>query len=115
MAEAVFGGLDVDRFLPEYDSDRAGGFEPLRFVPHGKVAVLGLVSTKHAELEQRNALLRHIEETSRSAPLERLALSTQCGFASVDLGNELTEDDQYRKLEMVAQVAAEVWPAHRET
>ena len=109
IAEKVFGGLDVDRFLLEYDSDRAGGFEPLRFVPRGKQVVLGLVTTKVGALERQDDLLRRIEEASRYVPIENLALSPQCGFASVEQGNLLSWDDQQRKLELVVDTARKVW------
>jgi 5-methyltetrahydropteroyltriglutamate--homocysteine methyltransferase len=109
IAEKVFGGLDIDRFLLEYDSDRAGGFEPLRFVPAGKQVVLGLVTTKLGDLENQDDLLRRIDEASKFVPTENLALSPQCGFASVEQGNLLTWDDQRRKLELVAATARKVW------
>jgi methionine synthase II (cobalamin-independent) len=109
IAEKVFGGLDIDRFLLEYDSDRAGGFEPLRFVPAGKQVVLGLVTTKLGNLENQDDLLRRIDEASKFVPTENLALSPQCGFASVEQGNLLTWDDQRRKLELVAATARKVW------
>jgi len=109
IAEKVFGGLDVDRFLLEYDSDRAGGFEPLRFVPKGKQVVLGLVTTKVGQLESQDNLLRRIEEASSYVPVENLALSPQCGFASVEQGNLLTWDEQQRKLELVVETARKVW------
>jgi 5-methyltetrahydropteroyltriglutamate--homocysteine methyltransferase len=109
IAEKVFGGLDVDRFLLEYDSDRAGGFEPLRFVPKGKQVVLGLVTTKVGQLENQDDLLRRIEEASKYVPTENLALSPQCGFASVEQGNLLSQDEQRRKLELVAETARKVW------
>jgi 5-methyltetrahydropteroyltriglutamate--homocysteine methyltransferase len=109
LAEQVFGGLHVDRFLLEYDSDRAGGFEALRFVPDGKIAVLGLISTKTGALEAEDELMRRIEEAARYAPIERLALSPQCGFASVKDGNDITADDQRRKLELTVRVAERVW------
>ena len=109
IAEQVFGGLDVDRFLLEYDSERAGGFEPLRFMPRGKLVVLGLVTTKSAELESQDELLRRIDEASRYVPVESLALSPQCGFASTLVGNPLSWDDQRRKLELVVETARRVW------
>ena len=109
IAEQVFGGLAVDRLLLEYDSERAGGFEPLRFVPADKVVVLGLVTTKSPELESQDELLRRIDEAARYVPLERLALSPQCGFASTLVGNPLTWDDQRRKLELVVSTARKVW------
>jgi 5-methyltetrahydropteroyltriglutamate--homocysteine methyltransferase len=109
IAETVFGGLRVDRLLLEYDSERAGGFEPLRFVPDRTTVVLGLVTTKSPQLESRDQLARRIEEASRYVPLERLAVSPQCGFASVAAGNLLSLDDQWRKLELVAETARLVW------
>ena len=109
IAERVFGGLEVDRFLLEYDSERAGGFEPLRFVPKGKQVVLGLVTTKSGALESQDLLLRRIEEAARYVPIENLALSPQCGFASTLAGNPLTPDEQRRKLELVVQIARKVW------
>jgi 5-methyltetrahydropteroyltriglutamate--homocysteine methyltransferase len=109
IAERVFGSLEVDRFLLEYDSDRAGGFEPLRFMPKGKQVVLGLVTTKVGELESQDVLLQRIDEASKYVPVENLALSPQCGFASVMQGNLLTGDDQRRKLELVAETARKVW------
>lgn len=109
IAERVFGGLDVDVFLLEYDSDRAGGFEPLRFMPKGKTVVLGLVTTKLAPLETQEMLLRRIDEASKYVAAEDLALSPQCGFASMSQGNLLSWDDQRRKLELVVVTAAKVW------
>jgi 5-methyltetrahydropteroyltriglutamate--homocysteine methyltransferase len=109
IAEALFGGLDVDRFLLEYESERAGTFEPLRYVPRGKTVVLGLVSTKVPTLESQDALVRRIEEASRYVPLEHLALSPQCGFASTMEGNLLGEDDQWAKLQLVVDTARAVW------
>src|SRR5438552_7749441 len=109
IAERVFGSINVDRFLLEYDSDRAGGFEPLRFMPKGKQVVLGLVTTKVGELESQDALLKRIEEASKYVPIEDLALSPQCGFASVIQGNLLSHEDQRRKLELVVDTARKVW------
>lgn len=109
IAEKVFNELQVDRFLLEYDDERSGTFEPLRFVPPDKTVVLGLVSSKRPQLESQETLLRRIEEASRYVPLERLALSPQCGFASVMEGNLLTEEDQWAKLQRVVEVAREVW------
>jgi 5-methyltetrahydropteroyltriglutamate--homocysteine methyltransferase len=109
IAEALFGGLRHDRFLLEYDSPRAGSFEPLRFVPKDKVVVLGLVSTKVSELEKVEDLKRRIDEASQYIPLEQLALSPQCGFASDVVGNLISEDDQKRKLEVVVETARQVW------
>jgi 5-methyltetrahydropteroyltriglutamate--homocysteine methyltransferase len=109
IAERLFGSLDVDVFLLEYDSGRAGNFEPLRLVPKGKTVVLGLVTTKEASLESQESLRRRIDEASRYVPLEHLALSPQCGFASVAAGNLLSHDDQWRKLELVVETARKVW------
>ena len=107
MAE---GGYDaVDGFFLEYDTARAGGFAPLRFVPKGRKVALGLVSTKTPQLEDRGTLKRRIEEASKYVPLENLCLSPQCGFASSEVGNRLTHDDQKRKLELLVEVAREVW------
>jgi 5-methyltetrahydropteroyltriglutamate--homocysteine methyltransferase len=109
IAERLFNALPHQRFLLEYDSPRAGSFEPLRHVPKGKVCVLGLISTKVAELETSEALARRIDEAARYLPLEQLALSPQCGFASDVAGNRITEDDQKRKLELVVRTARMVW------
>lgn len=109
IAEKLFNQLNVDAFLLEYESERAGTFEPLRFVPSGKTVVLGLVSTKLAEVETEDQLLRRIEEASKFLPLDQLALSPQCGFASVLEGNLLTEEQQWRKMELVAKTARRVW------
>jgi 5-methyltetrahydropteroyltriglutamate--homocysteine methyltransferase len=109
IAERVFGEIDVDAFFLEYDSPRAGGFEPLRFVPEDKVVVLGLVSTKTPELESADVLKRRIDDAARYVPLERLCISPQCGFSSNYLGNPVTIDDEKRKLELVVQVAQSVW------
>lgn len=109
IAERLFGSLDVDSFLLEYDTERAGGFAPLRLVPRGKTLVLGLVTTKAPELESQDVLRRRIDEAAKYVPLENLALSTQCGFASVAAGNLLSMDDQWRKLELVVDTARRVW------
>ncbi|HWC04931.1 MAG TPA: methionine synthase [Methylomirabilota bacterium] len=109
IAEKLFTTLDVDRFLLEYDDARSGTFEPLRFVPRGKAVVLGLVSSKLPGLEPVAELRRRIEAAARHVPLDDLALSPQCGFASTMEGNLLTEDDQWAKLGLVAQTAREVW------
>jgi len=109
IAERLFHELAVDRFLLEYDDERSGSFAPLRFVPKGKTVVLGLVSTKRAALECKNELLRRIDEAARVIPTEQLALSPQCGFASTMEGNNLTEDDQWAKLNLVVETAREVW------
>jgi 5-methyltetrahydropteroyltriglutamate--homocysteine methyltransferase len=109
IAEAVFGLLEVDGIFLEYDSDRAGGFEPLRHAPKGKRIVLGLVSTKLPALESKDVLKRRIEEAAKFVDIGDLCISPQCGFASTEAGNELTEDDERRKLELLVQVAEEVW------
>ena len=113
LAERLFSELRCDRLLLEYDDERSGGFAPLRFVPANKVVVLGLVSTKNSELESRDWLLRRIEEASQYVPIERLALSPQCGFASSGAGNPITPEEQWAKLELVAGVAEEVWGSGR--
>ena len=109
IAERLFNALPHDRFLLEYDSPRAGSFAPLRFVPKGKVVVLGLVSTKVPELETVEALKRRIDEAAKILPLEQLAISPQCGFASDVVGNLLSADEQKRKLERVVETARQVW------
>ena len=109
IAETIFGGLDVDAFFLEFDSDRAGGFEPLRHLAPGKTVVLGLVTSKTPELEDADDLIARIEQASEFVPLEQLALSPQCGFSSSHHGNDLTEDDQWRKLSLVVDVAGRVW------
>jgi methionine synthase II (cobalamin-independent) len=109
IAERLFNTLPHDRFLLEYDTERAGSFAPLRFVPKGRVVVLGLVSTKGPELESAEALKRRIDEASKILPLDQLAISPQCGFASDVVGNLLSPNDQKRKLERVAEVARAVW------
>jgi 5-methyltetrahydropteroyltriglutamate--homocysteine methyltransferase len=109
IAEATFGKLNYDRFLLEYDTERAGGFEPLRFVPKGKRVVLGLVSTKVRVLESADQIRRRIDEAARHIPLEALALSPQCGFSSTLLGNDVSPDEQRRKLALVVDVARKVW------
>jgi 5-methyltetrahydropteroyltriglutamate--homocysteine methyltransferase len=109
IAEKLFGQLNVDAFLLEYESERAGTFEPLRFVPRGKTVVLGLVSSKLAELESSDQLARRIDEASKYVPLENLAISPQCGFASTMEGNLLTEEQQWQKLKLVVDTAVQVW------
>ena len=110
IAERVFNDLAVDAFLLEFDSPRAGDFRPLRFVPKGKTVVLGLISTKVPALESKDELKRRIDEAAKHIPLEQLAISPQCGFASDVIGNLISADDQKRKLELVLRVAEEVWP-----
>lgn len=109
VAEALFGELDVDGFFMEWDDERSGGFEPLRFVPKGKQVVLGLVTTKRGELEAKDELKRRIEEASRFVDVEQLCLSPQCGFSSTLEGNELSYEQQAAKLRLIVEVAGEVW------
>jgi 5-methyltetrahydropteroyltriglutamate--homocysteine methyltransferase len=109
IAEKAFSQLNVDRFLLEYDTERAGGFEPLRFVPDDKMVVLGLISSKDPRLESQDMLRRRLDEASKYVPLDRLALSPQCGFASTAPGNQLTQEEQRRKLELVVETARKVW------
>ena len=109
VAQKAFQQLNVDRFLLEYESERAGGFEPLRFVPKDKMVVLGIISSKIGELEPVDVLRRRIEEAAKYVPIENLAVSPQCGFASTQMGNLVTWDEQRRKLELVAKVAREAF------
>jgi 5-methyltetrahydropteroyltriglutamate--homocysteine methyltransferase len=109
VAEILFNELALDGFFLEYDDWRSGDFAPLRFLPKGKIVVLGIMTSKRPELESTDALKRRIEEASRYAPLDQLALSPQCGFASTAHGNLMSEDEQWRKLERVVEVAHEVW------
>jgi 5-methyltetrahydropteroyltriglutamate--homocysteine methyltransferase len=109
IAERLFGTLAVDRFLLEYDDERSGTFEPLRFVPKGKTVVLGLISSKKPQLESADQLMKRIEEAAKYVPMENLALSPQCGFASTMEGNLLTEDEQWSKLRLVVETARRAW------
>jgi 5-methyltetrahydropteroyltriglutamate--homocysteine methyltransferase len=109
VSEALFNGLNVDGFFLEFDDERSGGFEPLRFVPKGKMVVLGLVTTKKPQLEGKAALKRRIDEAARHIPIDQLCLSPQCGFASTSEGNALTREDQAAKLRLIAETAREVW------
>lgn len=109
VAEVLFNAIDVDAYFLEYDTDRAGDFRPLRFVPKGKTVVLGLVTTKRGALERADDLKRRIDEASRHVPLEQLALSPQCGFASAGRGNHLTLEEQMAKLRLIVEVARQVW------
>jgi 5-methyltetrahydropteroyltriglutamate--homocysteine methyltransferase len=112
VAEVLFNQIGVDGYFMEYDSDRAGGFEPLRFVPRGnKMVVLGLITSKTGELETKDELKRRIDAAAKFLPLEQLALSPQCGFASTEEGNSLSEDQQWAKLRLCVEVAEEVWGA----
>jgi 5-methyltetrahydropteroyltriglutamate--homocysteine methyltransferase len=105
----LFNAVNVHGYFMEYDSDRAGGFEPLRFVPKGKTIVLGLVTSKSGRLESKDELKRRIDEAAKFVPLEQLALSPQCGFASTEEGNILAEDEQWAKLGMIVELAREIW------
>jgi 5-methyltetrahydropteroyltriglutamate--homocysteine methyltransferase len=109
VAEILFNSIKVHGYFMEYDSERAGGFEPLRFVPKGKTVVLGLVTTKTGQLESRDELRRRIDQAAKFVDIDQLALSPQCGFASTEEGNTLAEDEQWAKLRMIVEVAEEVW------
>jgi 5-methyltetrahydropteroyltriglutamate--homocysteine methyltransferase len=111
VAEALFNELAVDGYFMEFDDERSGGFEPLRFVPKGKTVVLGLVTTKKGELEKKDDLKRRIDEASKVVPLDQLCLSPQCGFSSTVEGNALTIDDEMAKLRLIVETAREVWGA----
>ena len=109
VAEAMFNIPGIDAYFMEYDSDRAGGFEPLRFLPKNKIVVLGLITSKSPALESKDTVKRRIDQAAKYVDLARLRLSPQCGFASTEEGNEITEDDQWRKLSLVCEIAGEVW------
>ncbi len=109
VAEILFNRINVHGYFMEYDSERAGGFEPLRFVPKGKTVVLGLVTSKSGKLESKDEVKRRIDEAAKFIPLEQLCLSPQCGFASTEEGNILAEDEQWAKLRMIVEVSQEVW------
>jgi 5-methyltetrahydropteroyltriglutamate--homocysteine methyltransferase len=109
VAEVIFNEVDVDGFFLEYDDERSGDFSPLRFVPRGKQIVLGLITSKRGELEDRDVIRRRVEEAARYIELDQLCLSPQCGFASASEGNLLTEDDEKRKLSLVVELAEEIW------
>jgi 5-methyltetrahydropteroyltriglutamate--homocysteine methyltransferase len=109
VAEALFNELAVDGFFMEWDDERSGSFEPLRFLPKGKVVVLGLVTTKRGELEQKDEIKRRIEEASRFVDVDQLCLSPQCGFSSTVEGNVLSYDEEVAKLRLIVETAAEVW------
>jgi 5-methyltetrahydropteroyltriglutamate--homocysteine methyltransferase len=109
VAEILFNEIDIDAYFMEYDSDRAGGFEPLRFMPKGKTVVLGLVTSKSGKLESKDELKRRIDEAAKFIDLDQLCLSPQCGFASTEEGNILAEDEQWAKLARIVEVAEEVW------
>lgn len=109
IAPYLFAREDVDAFYLEYDDARSGGFEPLKYIPEGKKVVLGLITTKSAELEDKNRIIRRIHDAARYVPLENLYLSPQCGFASTEEGNKLTEEEQWAKLALVKEIAESVW------
>ncbi len=109
VAEILFNSINVHGYFMEYDSERAGGFEPLRFVPKGKTVVLGLVTSKSGRLESKDDIKRRIEQAAKFVPLEQLCLSPQCGFASTEEGNILAEEEQWAKLSMIVEIANEVW------
>lgn len=109
VAETLFNAMPVDGYFMEWDSDRAGGFEPLRFLPRGKHVVLGLVTSKTGVLEKKDDIKRRIDEAAKFVSLDQLCLSPQCGFASTQEGNTLAEDEQWKKLEMIVEIAREVW------
>ena len=109
VAEILFNAINVHGYFMEYDSERAGGFEPLRFVPKGKTVVLGLVTTKSGTLERKDDIKRRIDEAAKFVPLDQLCLSPQCGFASTEEGNVLAEDEEWAKLRMIVEIADEVW------
>ena len=111
VAEALFGELDVDGFFMEWDDARSGGFEPLRFVPKGKIVVLGLVTTKRGDLESKDELKRRVEEASQYVDVDQLCLSPQCGFSSTLEGNDLTYEQQVAKLRLIVETAEEIWDA----
>ncbi|MBL8589383.1 MAG: 5-methyltetrahydropteroyltriglutamate--homocysteine S-methyltransferase [Methylobacteriaceae bacterium] len=109
IADLLFNQVNVDAYFMEWDTDRAGGFEPLRFLPKGKTVVLGLVTSKTGTLEKKDDIRRRIEEAAKFAPLDQLCLSPQCGFASTEEGNVLAEDEQWAKLSMIVQISREIW------
>jgi 5-methyltetrahydropteroyltriglutamate--homocysteine methyltransferase len=109
VAETLFNSIGVHGYFMEYDSDRAGGFEPLRYVPKGKTVVLGLVTSKSGTLESRDEIKRRIDEATKYVALDQLCLSPQCGFASTEEGNVLGEEEQWAKLRMIVELAEEVW------
>ena len=109
VAEILFNEIKVNGYFMEYDSERAGGFEPLRFVPKDKTVVLGLVTSKSGTLESKDELKRRIDEAAKYRELDQLCLSPQCGFASTEEGNILTEEQQWAKLRMIVELSEEVW------
>ncbi len=111
VAELLFNTIEVDAFLLEYDDERSGSFEPLRFLPKGRQAVLGLISSKSGVLESKDKIKRRVDAAARFAPLEQLCLSPQCGFASTCHGNDISFEAQRRKLELVVECAEQIWGA----
>jgi 5-methyltetrahydropteroyltriglutamate--homocysteine methyltransferase len=111
VQEVLFGKIGVDGYFMEYDDERSGGFEPLRLLPKGKKVALGLVTTKSGNLEPKDTLKRRVDEAAKFTDLEQLCLATQCGFASTEEGNTLTEDQQWAKLERIVEVAEDIWGA----
>jgi len=110
VAETMLAGTNYDGYFLEYDSDRAGGFEPLRFLPRGnKIVVVGVITSKFGELEKKDDIKRRLEEAAKFVPLEQLALSPQCGFASTEEGNILSEEEQWAKLKLAVDIANEIW------
>ena len=110
VAEVLFNELEVDGIFMEYDDQRSGDFAPLRFLPPGKIVVLGIVTTKQGRLEAKDDLKHRVDEAARYAPMEQLAISPQCGFSSTVEGNELSIDDEIAKLRLVVETAREIWP-----
>jgi 5-methyltetrahydropteroyltriglutamate--homocysteine methyltransferase len=109
VAEILFNAIDIDAYFMEYDSERAGGFEPLRFVPKGKMVVLGLVTSKRGSLETKDAIKRRIDQAAEFIDPDQICLSPQCGFASTEEGNILTEEEQWAKLRLIVELADEIW------
>ncbi len=109
VAERMFDEMKVDGYFMEYDSDRAGGFEPLRFVPKDRMVVLGLITSKTPELENKDDIKRRIDEAAQYMDISQMCLSPQCGFSSTHHGNKLTRDEQRKKLELVVEIAIDVW------
>lgn len=110
VAQPLFGREHIDAYYLEYDDERSGGFEPLKYVSGDKKVVLGLITTKHPQLENKDRIIARIHEAAKYVPLDRLCLSPQCGFASCEIGNKLTEEEQWAKLALVKEIAEEVWP-----
>jgi 5-methyltetrahydropteroyltriglutamate--homocysteine methyltransferase len=109
VAELLFNKINVHAYFMEFDTIRSGGFEPLRFVPKNKTVILGLITSKDGKLESKDDIKRRIDEAAKFVPIEQLCLSPQCGFSSTEEGNILTEDEQWKKLALVKEIADEVW------